>query len=43
MIYILRYKANIFVQMFWLLWRGSLGLLRDPFYVKVQLVQSVVS
>ena len=39
----LRYKTSFFVQLMWLLWRSSLGLIRDPFIFKVQVFQTIVN
>ena len=36
------YKTNIFTQLSWLLWRNSLGIIREPAIFKVHLFQTMV-
>nr|QNH67901.1 ATP-binding cassette transporter subfamily G-like protein 2 [Brachionus rotundiformis] len=36
------YKTNFFIQLSWLLWRNSLGILREPFTFKIQVFQTII-
>lgn len=36
-------KTSIFTQILWLLWRNSLGLVRDPFSLRIQIGQNFVN
>nr|APD26554.1 ATP-binding cassette transporter subfamily G-like1 protein [Brachionus koreanus] len=35
------YKTNFFTQFSWLLWRNSLGIIREPFTFKIQVFQTI--
>jgi hypothetical protein len=37
------YKANVFIQFFWLFWRNILTEIRDPFALRINVIQSIVS
>nr|UOU03353.1 ATP-binding cassette subfamily G-like 2 [Brachionus rubens] len=35
-------KTNFFTQLGWLLWRNSIGIMRDPFLFKIQIIQTLI-
>lgn len=37
-----RYKANVFKQFWWLLWRNGLATIRDPAETHVSIIQTIV-
>ena len=36
------YKSSCLTQFYWLLWRGFLAQIRDPFSIKINLIQTIV-
>lgn len=40
--FLFSYKASFLVQMKWLLWRNIIGMRRNPFALRIQLIQTVV-
>ncbi|RNA38237.1 white-like isoform X1 [Brachionus plicatilis] len=37
-----KYKTNFLTQLSWLLWRNSLGIIREPFTFKIQVFQTII-
>lgn len=38
----LDYRSNFFTQMRWLIWRNGISLVRNPFALKIQIIQTFV-
>jgi hypothetical protein len=38
----LDYRSNFFTQMRWLIWRNGISLIRNPFALKIQIIQTFV-